>query len=69
MNRLYSKTQSSLEPTWNELHDVRSKQHNDEAHRSFEVNSEKISNNFSRPKGGPTNDSPMSETDHKLFEI
>ena len=33
-------------------HDVMSKQHNEKAHRSFQVNSERISNNFPRPKGG-----------------
>ena len=44
-------------------HDVMSKQHNEEAHRSFQVNSEKISHNTSRLKGGPTVDLCMSDAD------
>ena len=40
-----------------------SKQHNEEAHRSFQVNSEKISHDTSRPKGGPTVDLRMSDAD------
>ena len=44
-------------------HDVMSKQHNEEAHRSFQVNSERISNNFPRPKGGSTFDLRMSDAD------
>ena len=44
-------------------HDVISKQHNGEAHRSFQVKSKKTSNNFSGPKGGPTNDLHMLEVD------
>ena len=44
-------------------HDVMSKQHNEGAHRSFQVNSEKISHNTPRPKGGPAVDLRMSDAD------
>ena len=44
-------------------HNVISKQHNEEAHRSFQVKLEKINNNFSRPSGEPTDDLRMSEAD------
>ena len=44
-------------------HNVISKQHNEEAPGSFQVNSEKISNNFPRLKGGSTDDLRMSEAD------
>ena len=40
-------------------HDVTSKQYNEEAHRSFQVNSEKISHDTPRPKGGPNVDLRM----------
>ena len=44
-------------------HDVTSKQHNGEAHRSFQVNSEKISHDTPRPKAWPTVDLRMSDAD------
>ena len=44
-------------------HDVTSKQHNGEAHRSFQVISEKISHDTPRPKVGPTIDLRMSDAD------
>ena len=43
--------------------DVTSKQHNGEAHHSFQVNSEKISHDTPRPKVGPTIDLRMSDAD------
>ena len=44
-------------------HDVTSKQHNEEAHRSFQIISEKISHDTPRPKVGPTIDLCMSDAD------
>ena len=44
-------------------HDVTSKQHNGEAHHSFQVNSEKISHDTPRPKVGPTVNLRMSDAD------
>ena len=44
-------------------HDVTSKQHNGEAHRSFQVISEKINHDTPRPKVGPTVDLRMSDAD------
>ena len=44
-------------------HDVTSKQHNGEAHRSFQVISEKMSHDTPRPKVGPTVDLRMSDAD------
>ena len=44
-------------------HDVTSKQHNEEAHPSFQVISKKISHDTPRPKGGPTIDLRMSDAD------
>ena len=44
-------------------HDVTSKQHNEEARRSFQVISEKISHDTTRPKGGSTIDLRMSDAD------
>ena len=44
-------------------HGVTSKQHNGEAHRSFQVISEKISHDTPRPKVGPTIDLHMSDAD------
>ena len=42
---------------------VTSKQHNGEAHHSFQVNSEKISHDTPRPKVGPTVDLCMWDAD------
>ena len=44
-------------------HDVTSKQHNGEAHHSFQVISEKISHDTPRPRVGPTVDLHMSDAD------
>ena len=44
-------------------HDVTSKQHNGEAHRSFQVNSEKISHDTPRPKAEATVDLHMLDAD------
>ena len=44
-------------------HDVTSKQHNGEAHCSFQVISEKISHDTPRPKVGPTIDLCMLDAD------